>query len=558
MKRKNTLGWIWNETGKVKVVIFFLCLLEIVFSGMTVFSAWVMRSLINNAVSKNKDKFIISAVLFVCIPVCQIILIAVSRHFTEYVKAETENRLKKRLFSVLLKKDYSEVTALHSGEWMNRLTNDTTVVADGVAVIAPDLTGMIVKLIGALVSMIIMMPVFGAFIIPGGLILAFFTFAFRKKLKKLHKNIQETDGFLRVFLSERLSCLSMIKVFAREEREAESASEKMSVHKDARMKRIRFSNFCNVGFSAVMRGVYVVGGIYCAYGILTGNMSYGNFTAVLQLVGQIQSPFANITGYIPKFFAMTASAERLMEAEYYDDDILSISEKSFDPSAFYKNKFKAVVFENVDFRYKSITDRTKENMPPVLQGFNLTISKGDYVAFTGHSGCGKSTVMKLLLSLYREDCGRRYVVSCDEEEDLDSSKRGLFSYVPQGNFLMSGSIREIITFSEKKGMEDEEGIKRALKIACADEFVDSLEKGVDSVLGERGTGLSEGQMQRIAIARAVYSDNPIMLLDEATSSLDEKTEKKVLENLKEMTDKTVVIITHRPAALDICNKIINF
>ncbi len=559
MKRKNTLDWIWHETGKVRYCVLFLCLIQIIHSGTNVLSAWVMRALINNAVSKDKDGFILSAVLFIAIPVLQILLNTLSRSLTEYSKAETENSLKRRLFSVLLKKDYSEVTAVHSGEWMNRLTNDTTVVADGVAVIAPELTGMAVKLVGAMISIIIIMPVFGAFIIPGGIMLAFFTFAFRKVLKKLHNNIQETDGVLRVFLSERLSCLSMIKVFAKENRETELASEKMVLHKVARMKRMKFSNVCNIGFAFVMRGVYVVGGIYCAYGILNGVMSYGNFTAVLQLVGQIQSPFANITGYIPKFFAMTASAERLMDAENFEDDIQEKTDDSFDPVEYYNSRFKAVVFENIDFTYRSVSENSKENMPQVLNKFNMTVSKGDYVAFTGHSGCGKSTVMKLLLSLYREDGGRRYIISSDEEELLDSSKRDLFSYVPQGNFLMSGSIRDIITFSDKKKNEDDdEGIRRALKIACAEKFVDSLEKGVDSVLGERGTGLSEGQMQRIAIARAVYSDNPILLLDEATSSLDEVTEKQVLENLKSMTDKTVVIITHRPAALDICNKIIEF
>lgn len=558
MKKNNTLGWIWHRTGKVKYCVLFLCLIQIIQSGTTVLSAWVMRSLINNAVSKDRDNFIISAILFVCIPVSQIIFNSFSRSLTEYSAAQTENILKERLFSVLLKKDYSEVTAIHSGEWMNRLTSDTKVVADGVSVIAPELTGMIVKLIGAIVSIIIMIPVFGAFVVPGGIILALFTFGFRKVLKRLHKKIQETDGVLRVFLSERLTCLSMIKVFSKEEQETALASEKMSLHKDARMKRMRFSNICNIGFAFVMRGVYVAGGIYCAVGILNGAMSYGDFTAILQLIGQIQSPFANITGYIPKYFAMTASAERLMDAEIFEDDLSEETDGTFDPSSFYSSKFKAVVFENVDFRYRAVQGGSKENMPVVLNKFNMTISKGDYVAFTGHSGCGKSTVMKLLLSLYREDEGRRFIITSDKEEKLDSSKRKLFSYVPQGNFLMSGSVREIVSFSDKNGKTDDEGIMRALKIACADEFVNNLENGADFVLGERGTGLSEGQMQRIAIARAVYSDNPILLLDEATSSLDEATEKKVLENLKTMTDKTVVIITHRPAALDICNKIIEF
>ena len=134
----------------------------------------------------------------------------------------------------------------------------------------------------------------------------------------------------------------------------------------------------------------------------------------------------------------------------------------------------------------------------------------------------------------------------------------LFAYVPQGNQLMSGTIREIVTFADKFSLHDNERIGKALKIACAEKFVNELENGMDTLLGERGTGLSEGQMQRIAVARAVFSGSPVLILDEATSSLDEQTETELLENLKNMTDKTVLIITHRPAALKICDRILNF
>lgn len=143
-----------------------------------------------------------------------------------------------------------------------------------------------------------------------------------------------------------------------------------------------------------------------------------------------------------------------------------------------------------------------------------------------------------------------------EKEILTSRYRRLFAYVPQGNGLMSGTIREVISFGDSSEMQNEADIQKALEIACADEFVQELENGIDTALGERGAGLSEGQMQRIAIARAIFSDNPILLLDESTSALDEHTEKKLLENLKQMTDKTVLIVTHRPAALKICNKVI--
>ena len=186
-------------------------------------------------------------------------------------------------------------------------------------------------------------------------------------------------------------------------------------------------------------------------------------------------------------------------------------------------------------------------MPVVMDGFDLEICKGETLAFSGQSGCGKSTVLKLLMCLYSLDSGERYI----DDRPLTAEFRRLFAYVPQGNALMNGTIRDVVCFAEPF---DEERMKRALTIACADEFVDD----VDLKLGERGSGLSEGQMQRLSIARAIYSDAPILLLDEATSALDECTEKRLLENLRSMTDKTVVIVTHRKAALSICDRVVEF
>ncbi len=204
-----------------------------------------------------------------------------------------------------------------------------------------------------------------------------------------------------------------------------------------------------------------------------------------------------------------------------------------------------------------VREDEKTKMPVVLKNISFEIRKGEYVAFTGYSGCGKSTLLKLMMCLYPLENGGRFL-RAGEKIPLTSEWNRLFAYVPQGNHLMSGTIREIVTFSDKNQMKDEIRINKALKIACADEFVSYLENGIDTMLGERGTGLSEGQMQRIAVARAIFSDNPILLFDEATSALDEQTERQLIENLRTMTDKTVVIVTHRPAALEICDKIFEF
>jgi len=178
------------------------------------------------------------------------------------------------------------------------------------------------------------------------------------------------------------------------------------------------------------------------------------------------------------------------------------------------------------------------------------------VAIVGLSGCGKSTALKLMMNLYSPEEGECYVCSKGHRKAADCNHQGYFAYVPQENCFMRGTIREIVSFADEKSKESDDRIMKALRIACAEEFVKELEDGLDTMLGENGHGLSEGQIQRLAIARAVFSERPVLLLDEATSALDEKTEQCVLSNLRAMKDKTVLLITHRPAALEICDKVI--
>lgn len=549
--KNNTLKWLSDVVGKHKINVLLLSLIQALLGGSGVVYALLLRNGIDSAAEKDRSGFVFALVSVVVLVLVQITLRAVVRWLEEHSRSAMENIFKARLFETLLKKDYASVTGIHSGEWMNRLTSDTKVAADGMVDIFPGAVGMAVKMAGAFVMLLVIEKRFLFIILPGGAALLLLTYLFRKVLKRLHKSIQENDGRLRIFLQEHLGSLIIVRSFSAEEHTAEQGKQKMSAHKDARMKRNHFSNVCNIGFSAAMNGMYLVGFAYCGFGIIGGTVSYGTLTAILQLISQIQSPFANITGYLPKFYAMTASADRLREAEDFADDCTDEAFDSGEIKDFYDNEFSAVKLDNVCFKYK---DDDRES---VLENVSFVINKGENLAFTGHSGCGKSTVLKLLMCLYHCDGGRIMIQKTDgTETELTGRWHRLFAYVPQGNHLMNGTIRDIIAFSDKEA--DEDRIRSALKISCAEEFVSELENGTDTVLGERGAGLSEGQMQRIAVARAIYSDAPVLLLDEATSSLDEATEKQLLENIRSMTDKTVLIVTHRPAALNICDKIIRF
>ena len=555
--KNSAVMWLYSVTGKKKWNILWLMLMQALQGSGGVLYALLMRGIVDCAVEHDLSGFKLNVLLIIGLFLILVGLRTAIRWLEELTRASLENLFKERLLADILHKDFGSVSSVHSGEWLNRLTNDTVVVAQNSVDILPGLAGMVVKMVSAMVMMIVLDYRFALVLVPVGAVLLVATYSFRKILKRLHKRIQERDGKLRVFLQERLGSLMMIRSFAAEAQTAQDAMDLMSDHKDSRMKRMRFANFSNAGFQAAMQGMYIGGVIYCGYGILTGAISYGTLTAITQLISQIQSPFANITGYLPKYYAMTASAERLMEIEQFEDDS-DVSPMPIEETlGFYRNAFAAIGLDNADFAYYPSCD--SDNMPVVLHHISVEIGKGQYVAFTGHSGCGKSTVLKLLMCIYKLDGGRRYVTSRGgNTEELSAKYHRMFAYVPQGNQLMSGTIREVVAFSEKADAKNDARILSALKIACADEFVAELENGIDTVLGERGTGLSEGQMQRVAIARAIYSESPILLLDEATSALDEKTEKQVLQNLRSMTDKTVVIVTHRPAALDICDRILEF
>lgn len=554
---RNTLKWLWHVTGNYKGGVAALFAVQVTFGLCGVASAMLFRALIDCAVGGQQTGFFLMALLLAGLFLGEDLLGVFNRFLYEWTRASLENRLKGRLFSCLLHKDYAAVTAVHSGEWVSRLTSDTVVVAGGIIDILPSLGGMLARLIGALAALFILEPAFFYILIPAGLLMILVTASLRKILKRLHKQIQEANGEVLSFLQERLGSLMILRVFSMEKQTIGDAIQRMNKHKAARIKRNHFSNLCNFGFNLIVDCGYLLGAVYCGYGILQGTISYGTFTAILQLIGQVQSPFASITGVIPQYFAMTASAERLIEAEIYPDDgnKKMVSEQRI--HQFYQEEFKSIGVRDASFSYRTNEQQENDRLT-VLENVNLEIQKGEYVAFTGHSGCGKSTLLKLLMSLYPLDSGERYIRAAKAgqavEYPLTAAWRGLFAYVPQGNQLMSGTIREVVAFGDPDAMQQEGRLAQALKIACADEFVMTLEHGVDTRLGERGAGLSEGQMQRISIARAIFSDRPILILDEATSSLDEATEQQLLTNLRQMTDKTVLIITHRPAALKICDR----
>lgn len=548
---KASLGWLNAVARGKRRLLALLVLIQCVLGFSAVGYALFLQGIVDAAVIGDRSGLITNSLLLISLLVFQVLINGLYRFLEEHTKASLENALKERLFRALLTRDYAAVTNIHSGEWMNRLTSDTVLVSADLTSLLPSLGGMAVRMCAAMVTLIAIDIKFGLLLLVGGLALMLVTLLLRRGLKLFHTRVQAADGVVRVFLSERLGSLMTIRAFGQEETTLDQGRERMDGHKVARMRKISFSNVCNMCMGMAINGVYAFGAVYCGFRILSGAMSYGTFTAVLQLINQVQSPITNLSGFLPRYYAMLASADRLIEAEQYAED--DRTPAVADAAGFYREEFQGLALKDACFTY-----RVGRESPQLLNGMNLTIRKGEYVAFTGPSGCGKSTVLKLLMCLYPLDSGERCVMSTNGDRPLTAGWRGLYAYVPQGNQLMNGTIRDVVTFGEQNATDKDEAIYRALEIACADQFVRELPDGLDTMLGERGAGLSEGQMQRIAVARAIYSDRPVLLLDEATSALDDATEKQLLKNLRAMTERTVIIVTHRSAVLDVTDTEIRF
>lgn len=554
MKKKNDamiIKWIRGVSGRALWWVGLLTLLRIVQGGIFVGYAYALGRVVDCAAAGDGRSFVRQLAVFIALVLATVLLHALGRYLSEKSKALLERALRLHAFSQLLRRDFAQVTKTHTGEWMTRITSDAQVVTNGAATILPEAAGALVRLLGAALALLQIVPTLVYIILPCGLVMAVFSWVLRKWLKKLHKQMQQEDGSARSFLQERLASLLVVRSFSQEAATEAMAAERMEGYVRVRMRRFRLVNLSHTLLSGAIRAAQVLGIALCGWGILRGVLSFGTMSAVMYLVNMLEAPFASASGYLAQYYSMLASAERLMEIEEFDPDLTKAPVSPGEIHRCYREDFAAIEIEHADFSY--------EGKKAVLRDLSLHIKKGSFVALTGESGCGKSTVLKLLLHLYPLQGGGMFLQCKDGSRiPLDGTWRGLFAYVPQGNALISGTIRQTLTFCDPGLMAREEEIRRALAIACAEDFVNALPRGLDTPLGEGGSGLSEGQLQRLCVARAILSGRPVLLLDEATSALDGETEARLLANLRAMTDRTVLIVTHREAALQHCDQRIFF
>lgn len=557
---KATYAWLFaqsKEQHRGIVALSALCTLQ---AAVLVSFALACRAVIDQAVAGNAHGLLTSAALLVGVIVAQLFLRLVINSMQERIRARFALDLRKSMLDSIFSAHYRNVLRFHSGELSNRMFSDVQVVSNGVATIIPSFVSMIMQLVFAIAVLSLISPPMVALFAAAALVSFVLARTLRGRLKALHKTVQEKEGAVRVFLQEALGHQLVIRSFGAQPATSKRADRLQEDHFTAQMRRRGYSIAANASFSFFFNALYAVALTWCAFELLRGTMSYGTLMAVLQLVARIQAPVSNLSGLLPQLYQTLASAERLMEVTELPH---SKNRLPLTATEFYEH-LAGVNMKNVAFSYSEeeseaacasgdgasieAAEAFLEDNDVSLTCADAFVPKGSFVVVEGPSGSGKSTLFKLVLGAYDAE-GFTYELARDGSAASCIASQvppGVFAYVPQDNFLFAGTVRENVAFAASDATGEQ--IERACKAACAWGFVKELPLGLDTMIGEHGQGLSQGQLQRLAIARAICSGAPIMVLDEVTSALDDATEAAVLANIAALPDKTIFVAAHRAKA----------
>lgn len=536
--KQNPFLWVARRIRSRIPAILLLTAASIGHALFSVFFALGSRAVIDSAVAADRILFGKACLNQGCIIMGILVCQALMRHLRDRLSADLERDWKRMLLHGLLHGDYRAVSGYHSAELLNRMNNDVSKVNEGILNLLPNGAAMVTRLVAAVIVLGILDIRFTVLVALAGLFVIVATAMMRRKLKDLNKKVSECDGKVSGHLQETMEKLLMVQAMDVSAEVESRADTLMKERYEIQRRRKNISLLTNTGISMMFYGSGFMALVWCSWQMLHGMMSFGSLTAVIQLVNQLQAPFINLSGVLPQYVAMMASTERLMELEAIQGEPEPVAE---DPLQIYQ-KMDGIIAEKLRFSY---------GRDQVLQDASFVVPKGSFSVITGPSGIGKSTVLKLLLGVFTADGGSLQLRCGEEKIDLNRSTRRLFAYVPQGNLLFSGTLRENLTIVNPSATEQQ--LQQAVYVSAMDEFLSGLPRGLDTVLGESGAGLSEGQAQRLAIARAILGGAPILLLDECTSALDEATEQKVLSRMKELPDRTCIAVTHRTAAMALCD-----
>lgn len=449
-----------------------------------------------------------------------------------------QNRMQQRMLDRILRSEWHGKEQRHSGDVLNRLEGDVKNVVDFLTETLPNTLSVLALFLGSFYYLFTMDHLL-AFVIVGIIpIFVLFSRVYVNRMRQLTRKVRDSDSKVQSVLQETIQNRMLIKTLEGDNEMVDKLEYTQSELRQNVVKRTAFSVFTNLILNFGFALGYLIAFLWAAVRMSSQTLSFGGMTAFLQLVNKIQGPARSLTRLVPAFVSVFTAAERLMELEE------NPLEEQGDPIPF--EAPCGIRLDDVSFAYP-------DSETPVVNHLSFDFRPGTCTAVLGETGSGKTTILRMLLALLRPQSGSLSLYNDSRSKQLSPRLRCNIVYVPQGNTLMSGSIRENLRLGKLDATDEE--MRQALRKSCA-EFVFDLPEGLDTSCTEQGGGLSEGQAQRIAIARALLRNRPVMLFDEATSALDPDTERQLLRNILSDNHCTVIFVTHRMAVVDYCDQVL--
>ncbi len=504
----------------------------------TLLSLWMVnisKEIIDNA-SQGREFGTLIVVYLLMILALQVVGV-VSGLLSAVLNEKFSFGIRKQVYEKIINSHWMDVKKYHTGDLMTRLTSDAGNIADGIIGTIPAIIQLAIELVLVFFMLFFYSPLLAVFATLIAPVAGIVSWWLGRKLKKLQVKVQESEAAYRSFLQESLANLLIVKSFANEEYAAERLTELREERFHWVFKKAKMGMASSTTMSIAFQMGYIVAFAYGAILVSTKAITYGTMSVFLTLVNRVQSPIMALAHQIPKVVSILASAGRVMELQSIPlEEKLPVEMDT----------------EQVGLEIQDLSFGYSDDI--VLRDVSLDVKPGEFVAIIGESGIGKTTLIRLVMSFMSSLQGNiRFYNQGGDSLRANASTRQFIAYVPQGNTLFSGTVRENIRMGKLDATEEE--MYDALKLSAGYDFVKNLPQGLDTVIGERGHGLSEGQAQRIAIARAFIRKSPVLILDEATSALDEDTELAVLQGLKQLEPRpTCLIITHRKSVLQYCDR----
>ena len=541
------LAWLSRYSLHYKKEVLWYIFIGVLGTVVSLMGSILSKHIIDAVTGFNTSGIITALIFFVLMQLFQILVRAVSSRISAQVSIRVNQQITAQVYDKLLITDWEALSAYHSGDILTRVAGDVTTVSSSVLGWAPELLTRLLQFFGTLGVILYYdatLAILALLSAPVTLLMSRYVI---KMMRHHNQKMRQLSSEMMIFNEESLQNIQLIKSFDRTDAYSQKHRKLQQRFKDASMEYNRFSIHKNTLMSLAGTVVALVCFCWAIYRLWSGHITYGTMTLFLQLSGSLTTAFAALAGIVPGTISAATAARRIMA-------IMELPVEDRSDATVAESFMQKHMASSLKVEAKGLSYHYEDGMP-ILSDSDFVADAGQIVTFVGPSGEGKTTLLRLLLGIIRPQNGTLSLCAEDGSHmDISASTRSLFAYVPQGNTFFSGTIRENLQMICPDATDSQ--LYDVLGLACAEDFVRALPLGLDTPVREQGGGFSEGQLQRLCIARALLSNAPILLLDEATSALDIETEKKVLDNImRSQKGRTCIITTHRPSVLEISHRI---